>query len=351
MPAIAPTAPTSSCSTNRRDDAGDGSGQVDAAGMSAFAAKSVAIATPGGDREQVHGDDRRTTRPPVPRRLRPAAVPAHTGCSSTRQAGRARDIYRSTRRSRWWICPRFDSLASPGTAARKSDEYVFQFGIVWDHLRALPRGRLAHAFALSLGASRWASALPWCSRFCAASGRRPCAIADCRHVEIIRNTPFLAPASSSFIFRCPRLGFDGSDHGERSSADECRRISRIRDRDPSFRDRGRSQKPDRGRPLARLHPDRDLPPHRRLSRAAQDSAGAREPVRAADARFFHRVAAISAEELTAGNKNSLQSTTFRAFEFYFVATGNCLSDQRWQARGCCTRSTGAIFSSAVTRRD
>jgi len=32
------------------------------------------------------------------------------------------------------------------------------------------------------------------------------------------------------------------------------------------------------------------------------------------------VAAISAEELTAIT-NTLQSTTFRAFEFYFVATG------------------------------
>jgi len=36
------------------------------------------------------------------------------------------------------------------------------------------------------------------------------------------------------------------------------------------------------------------------------------------------VAAISAEELTAVT-NSLQSTTFRSFEFYFVATGMYLA--------------------------
>ncbi|MEO8754727.1 MAG: ABC transporter permease subunit, partial [Casimicrobiaceae bacterium] len=36
------------------------------------------------------------------------------------------------------------------------------------------------------------------------------------------------------------------------------------------------------------------------------------------------VAAISAEELT-GITNTLQSTTFRAFEFYFVATGMYLA--------------------------
>ena len=53
------------------------------------------------------------------------------------------------------------------------------------------------------------------------------------------------------------------------------------------------------------------------------------------------VAAISAEELTAIT-NTLQSTTFRAFEFYFVATGIYLA-MSLGARGLLDAIYWAVF--------
>jgi polar amino acid transport system substrate-binding protein len=66
------------------------SGQVDAAGMSAFAAKSVADRNPKAEIENKFTYARRTTGGGSPRRFRSAAVPAHVGVPQQAQR-RARE--------------------------------------------------------------------------------------------------------------------------------------------------------------------------------------------------------------------------------------------------------------------
>jgi polar amino acid transport system permease protein len=195
-------------------------------------------------------------------------------------------------------------------------KYVFQFGIVWDHLPRLLDGAWL-TIRLSLGAFALGFVVAMGLAFLRTAGPRPVRAAVAAYVEVIRNTPFLVQLFIIY-FSLPAIGvrFDaitaaliGMSLNFSGYATEILR-SGIEAVPRSQIEAGHSLG------LTRL----------RIFRHIVVFPALRTVYPALASQFVllmlgsSIVAAISAEELTAVT-NTLQSTTFRAFEFYFVATG------------------------------
>jgi polar amino acid transport system permease protein len=198
--------------------------------------------------------------------------------------------------------------------------YVFQFGIVWDHLpRLLAGARLT--LALSFAALAIGLALASVLAFVRTAGAAPLRAAVAAYVELIRNTPFLVQLFIIY-FSLPALGirFDavtaalvGMSINFSGYATEILRA-------------GIESVPKSQVEAAYCLGLRRSEVYRHV--IAFPALRAVYPALASQFVLLMLgssiVAAISVEELT-GLVNTLQSTTFRAFEFYFVATGMYLA--------------------------
>ena len=195
-------------------------------------------------------------------------------------------------------------------------KYVFQFGIVWDHLPKLLEGA-GLTLRLTFGAFALGFAFAIALAFLRTNGPRPLRAAVTAYVEIIRNTPFLVQlfiiyfslpaigirfeAITAALF-CMSLNFSGYATEIVRSGIEAVPRSQI----------------EAGHSLGfnRLQIFRHIIVFPAL-RTVYPALASQFVLLMLGSSI---VAAISAEELTAV-VNTLQSTTFRAFEFYFVATG------------------------------
>ncbi|HVF65221.1 MAG TPA: amino acid ABC transporter permease [Casimicrobiaceae bacterium] len=199
-------------------------------------------------------------------------------------------------------------------------KYVFQFGIVWDHLPRLLEGAWL-TLRLSLGAFALGFLLAVALAFLRTSGPRPVRAAVSGYVEFIRNTPFLVQLFIIY-FSLPALGirFDattaaliGMSLNFSGYATEIIR-SGIEAVPRSQIEAGQSL----GFTRVQIYRQIIVFPALRTAYPALASQFVLLMLGSSI------VSAISAEELTAVT-NTLQSTTFRAFEFYFVATAMYLS--------------------------
>jgi polar amino acid transport system permease protein len=193
--------------------------------------------------------------------------------------------------------------------------YVFQFGIVWDHWPRLLEGAWL-TLRLSAAALAIGLAVSVLLAFARHDGPRWLRVGVGAYVELIRNTPFLVQLFVLY-FSLPALGLrlDAAEAALLGMALNfagygCEIVRSGMEAVP----RGQVEA---ARALG-LSPLRCF----RLVVAPQALAIA-WPALASQAVLLmlgsSLVSAISVEELTAVT-NSLQSTTFRAFEFYFVAT-------------------------------
>jgi len=193
--------------------------------------------------------------------------------------------------------------------------YVFHFGIVWDHWRDLADGawltvRLsAMAMVLGLG-------LSICTAYAKLSRVAPLRWLIGSYVEIIRNTPFLVQIFIIY-FSLPALGL-------RLEANEAALVAMV----VNFGAYGTEilRAGIEAVPKGQIEAARSLGLTRPQTFRFVILYPAVKVVFPALASQFilmmlgsSIVSAISAVELTAVT-NSLQSTTFRAFEFYFVTT-------------------------------
>jgi polar amino acid transport system permease protein len=194
--------------------------------------------------------------------------------------------------------------------------YVFQFGIVRDHLPELLHGAWL-TLQLSVGAFVLGFALAVVLAFLRSSGPRPVRAAVGAYVEFVRNTPFLVQLFIIY-FALPGIGIrmeattaaligmslNFAGYGTeilRSGIDAVPRAQVEAGQSLGF---------------SRLEIFRHIIVFQAL-RTAYPALASQFVLLMLGSSI---VAAISAEELTAVT-NTLQSTTFRAFEFYFVATG------------------------------
>lgn len=198
-----------------------------------------------------------------------------------------------------------------GTALK----YVFQFGIVWDHLPRLIDGAWL-TLRLSLGAFALGLALAALLAFARTAGPKPVRAAVAAYVELIRNTPFLVQLFIIY-FSLPAIGvrFDavvaamiGMTLNFSGYATEILR-SGIEAVPKSQIEAGHSLG------FTRLQIYRHIVVFPAL-RTVYPALASQFVLLMLGSSI---VSAISVEELT-GIINTLQSTTFRAFEFYFVAT-------------------------------
>jgi len=199
-------------------------------------------------------------------------------------------------------------------------KYVFQFGIVWDHLPQLLEGAWL-TLRLSLGAFALGFAIAVALAFLRSAGPPAARIAIAAYVEIIRNTPFLVQLFIIY-FSLPALGIRmeaitaalvGMSLNFSGYATEILR-SGIEAVPKSQIEAGHSLG------FTRMEIFRHIVVFPAL-RTVYPALASQFVLLMLGSSI---VAAISAEELTAVT-NSLQSTTFRAFEFYFVATGMYLA--------------------------
>jgi polar amino acid transport system permease protein len=194
-------------------------------------------------------------------------------------------------------------------------KYVFQFGIVWDHLpRLLDGARLT--LELSVGAFVLGLALAVVLAFLRTSGPRWVRMVVTAYVEFIRNTPFLVQLFVIY-FSLPAIGIRleavtaalvGMSLNFAGYATEILRAG-IESVPRSQIEAGHSLG------FTRLAIYRHIIVFPAL-RAMYPALASQFILLMLGSSI---VAAISVEELT-GIINTLQSTTFRAFEFYFVAT-------------------------------
>ena len=198
--------------------------------------------------------------------------------------------------------------------------YVFQFGIVWDHLPQLLNGAWL-TLRLSFGAFALGFGVAVVLAFLRTSAPRPVRAVVTAYVEFIRNTPFLVQLFIIY-FSLPAIGIRmeavtaalvGMSINFSGYATEIVRAG-IEAVPRSQIEAGQSMGFDR----------------LQIFRHIVLFPALRTVYPALASQFIllmlgsSIVAAISAEELTAVT-NSLQSTTFRSFEFYFVATGMYLA--------------------------
>ena len=195
-------------------------------------------------------------------------------------------------------------------------QYVFQFGVVADHWPALVAGALA-TLRLSLLAMAFGLAIAILCAFLRRGAPRPIALAVATYVEIIRNTPLLVQLFIIY-FSLPGLGI-------RLEAEEAAVLGL------SLNLGGYATEILRAGldaiPKGQIEAGRALGLTRlQIFRLIMLFPALRIVYPALASQFVilllgsSIVSAISAPELT-GVTNTLQSTTFRAFEFYFVATG------------------------------
>jgi polar amino acid transport system permease protein len=198
--------------------------------------------------------------------------------------------------------------------------YVFQFGIVWDHWPRLLDGAWLTLW-LSGAAIGIGMVLSVLLAFGRRDGPRWVRAAVGAYVEAIRNTPFLVQLFLLY-FSLPALGL-------RLDAMEAALIGM------SLNFAGYGCEIVRGGmegvPRGQVEAARALglsPARTFLHIIAPQALAIAWPALASQAVLLmlgsSLVSAISVEELTAVT-NSLQSTTFRAFEFYFVATAMYLA--------------------------
>lgn len=194
--------------------------------------------------------------------------------------------------------------------------YVFQFGIVWDHLPRLLEGAWL-TIRLSLGAFVIGFMIAVALAFLRGSAVRPVRTAVAAYVELIRNTPFLVQLFIIY-FSLPALGIrmeaitaalvgmsiNFSGYGAEILRSGIEAVPRTQI------EAGHSLG------LTRFEIFRHVVVFPAL-RTAYPALASQFVLLMLGSSI---VAAISAEELTAVT-NTLQSTTFRSFEFYFVATG------------------------------
>jgi polar amino acid transport system permease protein len=194
-------------------------------------------------------------------------------------------------------------------------KYVFQFGIVWDHLPQLLVGAWL-TIRLSLGAFALGFVIALLLAFLRTAGPRPLQAAIAAYVEFIRNTPFLVQLFVIY-FSLPAIGIRfeaitaallGMSFNFAGYATEIVR-SGIEAVPRSQIEAGYSL----GFSLLQFFRNIIAFPALRTVYPALASQFVLLMLGSSI------VSAISAEELTAVT-NTLQSTTFRAFEFYFVAT-------------------------------
>jgi polar amino acid transport system permease protein len=195
-------------------------------------------------------------------------------------------------------------------------KYVFQFGIVQDHLPELLHGA-ALTLQLSVAAFLLGFALAVVLAFARSAGPRPVRAAVGAYVEFIRNTPFLVQLFVIY-FALPELGIRleattaavvGMSLNFAGYATEILRSGIEAVPRPQI-EAGESMG------MSRLAIFRHIVVFQAL-RTAYPALASQFVLLMLGSSI---VAAISAEELTAIT-NTLQSTTFRSFEFYFVATG------------------------------
>jgi polar amino acid transport system permease protein len=195
-------------------------------------------------------------------------------------------------------------------------KYVFQFGIVWDHLPRLLDGAWL-TLKLSVGAFVLGLALAMALAYTRTSGPRWMRAAVTAYVEFIRNTPFLVQLFVLY-FSLPAIGIRfeavtaaliGMSLNFAGYATEILRAG-IESVPRSQIEAGHSLG------FSRLAIYRHIIVFPAL-RAMYPALASQFILLMLGSSI---VAAISVEELT-GIINTLQSTTFRAFEFYFVATG------------------------------
>ena len=194
--------------------------------------------------------------------------------------------------------------------------YVFQFGVVADHWPALVAGALA-TLRLSLLAMAFGLTIAILCAFLRRGAPRPISLAVATYVEIIRNTPLLVQLFIIY-FSLPGLGI-------RLEAEEAAVLGL------SLNLGGYATEILRAGldaiPKGQIEAGRALGLTRlQIFRLIMLFPALRIVYPALASQFVilllgsSIVSAISAPELT-GVTNTLQSTTFRAFEFYFVATG------------------------------
>jgi polar amino acid transport system permease protein len=195
-------------------------------------------------------------------------------------------------------------------------KYVFQFGIVWDHLPRLIDGAWL-TIRLSVGAFACGLLLAMVLAFARTTGPRPVRAAVAAYVELIRNTPFLVQLFIIY-FSLPAIGVRmeavtaallGMSLNFSGYATEILRAG-IESVPRSQIEAGHSLG------FTRFSIYRHIIVFPAL-RAVYPALASQFVLLMLGSSI---VAAISVEELT-GIINTLQSTTFRAFEFYFVATG------------------------------
>ena len=194
-------------------------------------------------------------------------------------------------------------------------KYVFQFGIVWDHLPQLVQGAWL-TLRLSVGAFAAGLALAMLLAFVRTAGFGPLRGAVRTYVEFIRNTPFLIQLFIIY-FSLPAIGL-------RFEANEAALIGMSLNFSGYATEILRSG--IEAVPRSQVEAGHSLGFTRlQIYRHIVVFPALKTVYPALASQFVllmlgsSLVAAISAEELTAIT-NTLQSTTFRAFEFYFVAT-------------------------------
>ncbi|HEY1460814.1 MAG TPA: amino acid ABC transporter permease [Casimicrobiaceae bacterium] len=205
--------------------------------------------------------------------------------------------------------------ACAARSRRAALKYVFQFGIVWDHLPRLLDGAWM-TLRLSVGAFVAGLAVASLLAFVRTAGPRPLRAAVIAYVEFIRNTPFLVQLFIIY-FSLPAIGirFDavtaaliGMTINFSGYATEILRAG-IEAVPKSQIEAGHSLG------FTRLQIYRHIVVFPAL-RTVYPALASQFILLMLGSSI---VSAISVEELT-GIINTLQSTTFRAFEFYFVAT-------------------------------
>jgi polar amino acid transport system permease protein len=194
--------------------------------------------------------------------------------------------------------------------------YVFQFGIVRDHLPELLNGAWL-TLKLSVGAFLLGFVLAVVLAFLRSNGPRAVRVAVGAYVELVRNTPFLVQLFILY-FSLPAIGI----RMEATTAALVGMALNFAGYGTEILRSGIDAVPrpqiEAGHSLgfSRLEIFRHIIVFQAL-RTVYPALASQFVLLMLGSSI---VAAISAEELTAVT-NSLQSTTFRSFEFYFVATG------------------------------
>lgn len=194
--------------------------------------------------------------------------------------------------------------------------YVFQFGIVWDHFDRLVAGSLT-TLRLSVAAFLIGLCVACVLAYFRSAGPRWGRGLVMGYVEFIRNTPFLIQLFVAY-FSLPALGI-------RLEAEEAALLAmsvnfsgygvEILRAGVEAVPRGQIEAGE-AMGLGKLRIYRHIVLFQAVKTVYPGLASQFILLMLGSS----LIASISVEELT-GVTNSLQSTTFRAFEFYFVATG------------------------------